>query len=206
MSVTIRQRREKPMKIEQRMVQGLKWGPQVKQTALLASTIYIGQAHGGGDKCIKGGSLERLRPLFSSSFGSAHPHSLRAYYPLFFLKKLSCNTDLSIASNFCCGETELRKNYTLPQHIWCHFLDLTWLKQSWLCPCEAEAKHSRSPTLQKLLQWNLNMKKTQCRGIEKKPSVLETGKAKTNSTESSSGSVSDSRRPLVKVGSPHSCG
>ena len=37
-----RQRREKPVKIEQRKVQG----PQVKQTALLASPIYIGQAQG----------------------------------------------------------------------------------------------------------------------------------------------------------------
>ena len=38
------QGREKPTKIEQRKVQGLEWGPQVKQTALLASPIYIGQA------------------------------------------------------------------------------------------------------------------------------------------------------------------
>ena len=181
MSVTIRQRREKPMKIEQRMVQGLKWGPQVKQTALLASTIYIGQAHGGGDKCIKGGSLERLRPLFSSSFGSAHPHSLRAYYPLFFLKKLSCNTDLSIASNFCCGETELRKNYTLPQHIWCHVLDLTWLKQPWLGPRKAEAKHSRSPTQQKLPRWKLNTVKPSTVEVTISPPCLsQTGTAKTN--------------------------
>ena len=169
------------MKIEQRMVQGLKWGPQVKQTALLASTIYIGQAHGGGDKCIKGGSLERLRPLFSSSFGSAHPHSLRAYYPLFFLKKLSCNTDLSIASNICCGETELRKNYTLPQHIWCHFLDLTWLKQPWLGPRKAEAKHSRSPTQQKLPRWKLNTVKPSTVEVTISPPCLsQTGTAKTN--------------------------
>ena len=40
MAVVKRQRREKPSKIEQRKVRG----PQVKQTALLASPIYIGQA------------------------------------------------------------------------------------------------------------------------------------------------------------------
>ena len=44
MAVAERQRREKPTKTEQRKVQGLEWGPQVKQIALLASPIYIGQA------------------------------------------------------------------------------------------------------------------------------------------------------------------
>ena len=29
--------------------------------------------------------------------------------PVFFLIKLSCNTDLSVDFNFCCGETEPRK-------------------------------------------------------------------------------------------------
>ena len=32
-----------------------------------------------------------------------------------------------------------------------------------------EAKHSRSPTQQKLPQWKLNVKKTQSRGRDKKP-------------------------------------
>ena len=40
------QRREKHAKIEQRKVWGLKWEPQVRQTALLISPIYIGQAQG----------------------------------------------------------------------------------------------------------------------------------------------------------------
>ena len=44
MAVAKRQRREKPSKIEQRRVRGWKWGPHIKQTALLASPIYIGQA------------------------------------------------------------------------------------------------------------------------------------------------------------------
>ena len=43
------------------------------------------------------------------------------------------------------------------------------------------------------------MKKTQHRGSDKKPSMLETRTAKTNAAESSHGSVSDSRRPLVKL-------
>ena len=44
MAVAKSQGREKPTKKEQRKVQGPEWGPQVKQTALLASPIYIGQA------------------------------------------------------------------------------------------------------------------------------------------------------------------
>ena len=73
-------------------------------------------------------------------------------------------------------------------------------------PCKAEAKHSRSPTRQKLMQWKLNGKKTQCNGSDEKPSMLETGTAKTNLAESSHGSVSDSRRPPVKVVGPRSYG
>ena len=46
MVVAKRQRRGKPTKIEQRKGQGPKLGPRVKQTALLASPIYIGQAAG----------------------------------------------------------------------------------------------------------------------------------------------------------------
>ena len=48
----------------------------------------------------------------------------------------------------------------------------------------------------------MNVKKTQHSGSDKKPSMLETGTAKTNPSESSHGSVSDSRRPPVGVGRP----
>ena len=46
MVVAKRQGRGKPAKIEQRKVWGPEWEPQVKQTALLASPIYTGEAHG----------------------------------------------------------------------------------------------------------------------------------------------------------------
>ena len=46
MAVAKRQGREKPAKIEQKKVRGLEWGPQVKQTTLLAGPIYIRQAQG----------------------------------------------------------------------------------------------------------------------------------------------------------------
>ena len=89
-------------------------------------------------------------------------------------------------------------NYTLFQHIWCHFSDLTWLEQHYLSPCEAEAKHSRSPTWWNLTQWKLNTKKTQCSGSNKKPSRLETRIAQKHWAESSRSWVPDSRRPPVK--------
>ena len=56
MVVAKRQGREKPAKIEQRKVQGLERGPQVEQTALLDSPIYIGQAQGEEEKHFKRGA------------------------------------------------------------------------------------------------------------------------------------------------------
>ena len=46
MVVAKRQGRETCVKIEQRKAKGQEWEPQVEQTALLASPIYIGQAQG----------------------------------------------------------------------------------------------------------------------------------------------------------------
>ena len=66
----------------------------------------------------------------------------------------------------------------LPTHLRCLDSDLTWLKQPWHGPLKEEAKHSRSPTQQKLPRWKQNTKKTQHRGSDKKPIVLETGTVK----------------------------
>ena len=44
------------MKIEQRKLWEPEWGPQVEQTAVLASPIYIGQAQGEEKKHIKRGA------------------------------------------------------------------------------------------------------------------------------------------------------
>ena len=62
-------------------------------------------------------------------------------------------------------------NYRLSQHLWCHFLDLIWLKQPRHNPCKEEPKaalHEHNPTPWKLPLWKLNVKKTQCRGNDKK--------------------------------------
>ena len=59
--------RKKPTKIEQRMVWGPEWEPQVKQTPLLASLIYLGQARERKKKHKKQSqNWARGSPLFSS--------------------------------------------------------------------------------------------------------------------------------------------
>ena len=69
-----------PMKIEQRKVRGPEWGPQIEQTALLASPIYIGQAQ-GEEKHIKRGAKGPELSLLFVSFGSACLHVSRMYFP-----------------------------------------------------------------------------------------------------------------------------
>ena len=46
MGVAKWQRREKPVKIEQRKVRGPEWDPQAEQTAPLAGPVSIGRAPG----------------------------------------------------------------------------------------------------------------------------------------------------------------
>ena len=105
MAVAKRQGRGKLVKTEQRKVWGPEWGPQVEQTAVLASPIYIGQAkreekiykkcgqRAGGlsppcasmHACMSGRTLclcLSLSLLFTS-FGLACPHTSRMYVPLF---------------------------------------------------------------------------------------------------------------------------
>ena len=72
-------------------------------------------------------------------------------------------------------------------------------------PCKEEAKFSRSPTWWKLVV-EAEHKENLVQGSDKKPSVLETGTANNELSRSSCGSVSDSRRPLFKVGGRHSYG
>ena len=111
-------------------------------------------------------------------------------------KTLSCNKAVTLVHHFKSLLWQDRtEEITLPQHIWGHDSDVTWPKQPWLGPCEAEAKDSRSPTWWKLMWWKLNAKETQYSGSDKKSIMLETKTAKTNSAESSHSSVSGSRRP-----------
>ena len=85
----------------------------VKKTALLASPIYIGQAQEEEKKKYKKRSQN-----WATGFSSLHffwvglPSHLEDVFSFACQMKLSCNTGLSVTSNFCCGETELRKLQT----------------------------------------------------------------------------------------------
>ena len=100
MAVAKRQGRGKPEKIEQRKVLD-ECGPQVEQTALLSSPVYIRQARGRKETYKKRNqrawvglsrvcmlSLMRSLPpsltLLSVSFGSACPHASRMYFLFIF--------------------------------------------------------------------------------------------------------------------------
>ena len=107
MAVPKRQRREKPTKIEQRKVRGPEWGPQVKQTALLASPLYIRQAQGTEKNHKKRSQIELGASLWV--FWVGPPSRLKDVFSFACQINLSCNTGLTIASNFCCSETEPRK-------------------------------------------------------------------------------------------------
>ena len=81
MVVAKRQWRGKPTNIEQRKVQGPERRPQVKQTALLASPIYIGKPQGKEKNHIKrGAKFEPGASLLFASFGSTFPHASRMYF------------------------------------------------------------------------------------------------------------------------------
>ena len=141
-----------------------------------------------------------LWPLFSSgSFGSAFMP--KDVFSFAWQIKL-CWTLVHPSLQIFAVVRQNQGNHKLPRHIWCCFSDLTWLKQPGLRLHEGEAKPNRSPTVQKFPWWKMNTKKTQPSGSDRKPSVLETETAKTNLTESSCGSVSDTRRHPVKVGCP----
>ena len=94
MAVAKRQGRENPMKIKQRKVRGLEWGPQVEQTALLASPFYKWQAQ-GEEKTYKKRSQRavglspahtRALSLFSSHLLGRHALTPRGCIFLLFSK------------------------------------------------------------------------------------------------------------------------
>ena len=93
--VAKRQRRGKPSKIEQRKVWGQEWEPQVKQTALLASLIYIEQAQGEEKKHIKRGvKIELEAFVLFWVFWASLPSCLEDVFSFACWIKQSCNMEL----------------------------------------------------------------------------------------------------------------
>ena len=92
MVVAKRQRREKPTKIEQRKVWGLEWGPQVKQTALLARPVYAGQAQREEKRHTERGAKIEPGALFSLHLLGWPTLMPQGCIFLCLPIKLSCNT------------------------------------------------------------------------------------------------------------------
>ena len=111
MAADKRQRRGKPLKTEQRKARGSEWRPQVEHIVFLASPVYRGQDREEEKKTLKERSQHGAQGFSSCLLGQS------AFTPrgcIFFACqiKLSCNTGPSVASNFCCSETEPRKLHT----------------------------------------------------------------------------------------------
>ena len=98
-------KRKKGKVCENRTKEGLRTSGKTNSPP--GNPVYIGQAQGKEEKQIKRGTKIELL----SSFGSACPHASRMFSFACQIK-LSCNTGPSVASNFCCSETESRKLQT----------------------------------------------------------------------------------------------
>ena len=143
------------------------------------------------------------RRIETSPLGSICLIPQRCVILCFFLIKLSCNRAVTLIHRFnlCCSDTELRKLHTSPTYmVPCLEFNLAEMTSVW--PLEGWGQAQQKPNSAKLTWQKLNVKKTQHSESDKKPSILETRTAKTYSAESSHGSVSDSRRPPVKVVGP----
>ena len=101
-----------------------------------------------------------------------------------------------------------RGNYKLPQHIWCCDSDLTWLKQPCLRPPWCAEQAQQKPNLVKppVKEAETESEKNPPQWKWQEAQGAGSQGAKTNLAESLHGSVSSSRRPPVKVGSPCSYG
>ena len=74
---------------------------------------------GGRRQMYKRRKPRRIDP---SPLGLAHPHTLRVYYPLLFLIKLSCNQAITLVCHFniqiFAVVRQNQEKYTLPRHIY----------------------------------------------------------------------------------------
>ena len=112
MVVAKRQGSEKPVKIEQRKVQG----PQVKQTDPWLAQFTQGRFMGRRKNIFKKKEPKLSQGLLFSSCLLGRPVLMPQGCIFLCLPiKLSYNTGPSVASNFCCGERELKKLQTPPQ-------------------------------------------------------------------------------------------
>ena len=99
-----------------------------------------------------------------------------------------------------------RGNHTLPRHLKCHFLDLTWLKQPQHAPARRRPSNGGAQLSESSRSGSWMWRKPNSGKVTRSPACWKPGQPKTNSAKSSNGSVTNSRRPPIKVGSPRSYG
>ena len=98
------------MKTEQRKVRGLEWGPQVKQTALLASPVNTGQVQKEETKYIKKRSQN-----WASLFFWVAPYTLGMYFLCLPSKtELYPNCYTGLTFQIFAAARQNWGNYTLP--------------------------------------------------------------------------------------------
>ena len=83
------------------------WAEQIVLAVIIATIIELILPNNKTKKYIK--RRARIGPLFSSVLWVSLPSHLEDEVSFACQITLSCNTGPSYASNYCCGETELRK-------------------------------------------------------------------------------------------------
>ena len=202
MAVAKRQRREKSWKQNKgRSEDGS--GDQVKQTAFLASPIYIGQTQGEEKKVYKK-RRQNWASLFAP-FGSARPHALRTHCPLLAKQNWaviwSCNTGLSIASIFCRCKAKPRKLHT-PLTFMAPWLGSNLAETTSALPLRGRGQAQQKPNSANAPTVEAERDETPAQWQRQEAQRARNRGSKTKPR----GSVSDSRRPLVGVVSPRSYG
>ena len=171
----------------------------MKQTALLASPIYIAQAQEEEKKYIK--RRARIGPLFSSVLWASLPSHLEDEVSFACQITLSCNTGQSYASNYCCSETELRKlqitlTYMVP------FLGFNLAETTSAQPPRGRSQAQQKPSSVKTPEVGAEHEDNLTQWKWQEAQHAGNCDSKNRHGRKLSGSVSDSRRPLVRVGSP----
>ena len=116
-----------------------------------------------------------------------------------------CNTGQFLASNFCCDETEPRKLHTLLTST-VQFLGFNQAETTCLAPARRKPSIAGAKLGKSSCSGSWTQRKPSIEEVTRSPTCCKWGQWKMNSAESACSSVSDSRRPLIKVGDPHSHG
>ena len=109
--------REKPVKMEQKENPRTGMRTSGETNSPPGQPSLLRAVSGGGDKCMKTGSQDGLRP---PHWGQPALMPRRCTFLCLLNKTLSCNRAVTLfhcVSNLCCGEIEPRKLHTTPTYL-----------------------------------------------------------------------------------------